>query len=153
LEKTPGRPVGTSGTEESTVTQHPHPPTQPYGPAPGQAGDARTASVLAHLSAPIAALVSAGWLSLLGPLVVYVLYKDRDPVVRQASAGAFNFNLSFWVVNLVSWLLIITVVGALVGIPLLVISFLVAAWCHVHGAIRASNGQPYSYPFQIPVLH
>jgi uncharacterized protein len=135
------------------VTQHPHPPTQPYGSAPGQAGDARTASVLAHLSAPIAALVSAGWLSLLGPLVVYVLYKDRDPVVRQASAGAFNFNLSFWVVNLVSWLLIITVVGALVGIPLLVISFLVAAWCHVHGAIRASNGQPYSYPFQIPVLH
>lgn len=134
------------------MTQHPQPPTSPYAEVPGQAADARTASVLAHLSAPIAALVSAGWLSLLGPLVVYLVYKDRDRVVRRAAAGAFNFNLAFWVLYLISWLLIITVVGALVGVPLLVIGFLVAAWCHVHGAIRAANGQPYSYPFQIPVL-
>ena len=135
------------------MTQQPFPTTPPHAGAPGQATDARTASVLAHLSAPIAALLSVGSLSLLGPLVVYLVYKDRDPVVRRAAAGAFNFNLAFWVLYLVSWLLIITVVGALVGVPLLVVGFLVAAWCHVHGAIRAANGQPYEYPFQIPVLH
>ncbi len=138
------------------MTQQPYqqPYQQPAGqqPAPGQATEARAASILAHLSAPLAAFFSAGWLSVLGPLVVWMLYKDRDPVVRQAAAGAFNFNVAFWVVNVLSWLLIITLVGAVVGVPLLVISFLVAAWCHVHGAIRASNGQPYTYPFQLPVL-
>jgi uncharacterized Tic20 family protein len=48
--------------------------------------------------------------------------------------------------------LIITVVGALIGIPMLVVLFLVSAWCHVKGAIRASNDRPYDYPFQIRVL-
>ena len=136
------------------MTQQPYPQHPQHGqPVAGQATDARAASVLAHLSAPLAAVLSAGWLSVLGPLVVWMLYKDRDPVVRQAASGAFNFNLAFWLVYLISWALIITLVGAVIGIPLLVISFLVAAWCHVHGAIRASNGEPYRYPFQLPVLH
>jgi uncharacterized Tic20 family protein len=123
-----------------------------YQPAPGTSGDERTMAVLAHLSAPIAAVISVGWLSMVGPLVVWALYKDKDPVVRQAAAGAFNFNLAFWLVYLVSWILILTVVGAVVGLPLLVVGFVVAAVCHVIGAVRASRGEPYRYPFQIPVL-
>ena len=129
-------------------------PGQPHGQPqqPGTSGDERTMAVLAHLSAPIAAVLSVGWLSMVGPLVVWLVYKDRDPVVRQAAAGAFNFNLAFWLVYLVSWILILTVVGAVVGLPLLVVGFVVAAVCHVVGAVRASRGEPYRYPFQIPVL-
>ncbi|OLL82996.1 hypothetical protein Ae263Ps1_0051c [Pseudonocardia sp. Ae263_Ps1] len=54
----------------------------------------RIAAILAHLSAPIAAVLSAGLLSLLGPLLVWLVKKD-DPFARRAAAGAFNFNLSF----------------------------------------------------------
>jgi hypothetical protein len=111
----------------------------------------RTAAILAHLSAPIAALLSAGSLSLLGPLLVW-LVKKNDPYARRAAAGAFNFNLSFWVLYLLSWLLILTVVGALIGIPLIVVLFLVSAWCHIKGAVRAADDRPYDYPFQIRVL-
>lgn len=129
-------------------------PDQPYrDPAaatPLPAGT-RIAAVLAHLSAPIAALLSAGSLSLLGPLLVWLVKKD-DPYARRAAAGAFNFNLTFWLLYLLSWLLIFTVVGAVVGIPLLVVLFLVSAWCHVKGAIRAADDRPYDYPFQIRVL-
>ena len=126
--------------------------SQPYQPHPATpAGSSRISAIIAHLSAPIAALVSAGWLSLLGPLLVW-LVKKEDPYARRAAAGAFNFNLAFWVLYLVSWLLIFTVIGALVGIPLIVILFVVSAWCHVKGAIRAANDQPYDYPFQIRVL-
>jgi uncharacterized Tic20 family protein len=123
--------------------------TPPYPPPP--ASSSRIAAILAHLSAPIAALVSAGWLSLLGPFLVWLVRKD-DPYTRRAAAGAFNFNLTFWLLYVISWLLIITVVGALIGIPLIVVLFLVSAWCHVKGAIRASNDRPYDYPFQIRVL-
>lgn len=126
-------------------------PGQP-GQVPGTSGDERTMAVLAHLSAPIAAVVSVGWLSVVGPLIVWAIYKDRDPVVRQAAAGAFNFNVSFWLLYLVSWILIITVIGAVIGLPLLIIGFVVAAVCHVLGAVKASRGEPYTYPFQIPVL-
>jgi uncharacterized Tic20 family protein len=126
----------------------PDPETTPVG---RHSGESRVAAVLAHLSAPIAALVSAGWLSLLGPLIVYLLKKD-DPFTRRAAAGAFNFNLTFWLLYVVSWLLIFTVIGAVIGIPMIIVLFVVSAWCHVKGAIRAANDEPYDYPFQIRVL-
>lgn len=127
--------------------------SSPYQPHPGPppAAGSRLAAILAHLSAPIAALVSAGWLSLLGPLIVY-LVKKNDPLTRQAAAGAFNFNLSFWIMYLISWFLIFTVIGAVIGIPLIIILFVVSAWCHIKGAVRAANDQPYEYPFQLRVL-
>ena len=52
----------------------------------------------------------------------------------------------------ISWLLILTVVGAVIGIPLIIALFLVSAWCHIKGAIRAADDRPYDYPFQIRVL-
>jgi uncharacterized Tic20 family protein len=119
------------------------------GAAPSQSG--RVGAILAHLSAPIAAILSAGSLSLLGPLLVWALQKN-EPFARRAAAGAFNFNLSFWVLFLISWLLIFTVIGAVIGIPLIVVLFLVSAWCHVKGAVRAADDRPYDYPFQIRVL-
>jgi len=123
----------------------------PYPPEHGAPTGSRGAAILAHLSAPIAALVSAGWLSLLGPLLVWMATKN-DPYARRAAAGAFNFNLTFWLLYVVSWILIFTVIGAIVGIPLIIVLFVVSAWCHIKGAVRASNGEPYDYPFQIRVL-
>jgi uncharacterized protein len=131
-------------------------PYQPYQPDPAvpattPSGGSRLAAIFAHLSAPIAALLSAGSLSLLGPLLVWLLKKD-DPYARRAAAGAFNFNLTFWLLYLLSWVLIFTVIGAVVGIPLIVVLFLVSAWCHIKGAVRAADDRPYDYPFQIRVL-
>jgi uncharacterized Tic20 family protein len=127
--------------------------SSPYPPRPDAIPTAgsRLAAILAHLSAPIAALLSAGALSLVGPLLVWLVRKD-DPLARRAAAGAFNFNLAFWLLYLVSWLLIFTVIGAVVGIPLIVVLFVVSAWCHVKGAVRAANDRSYDYPFQIRVL-
>jgi uncharacterized Tic20 family protein len=135
----------------------PYEPYQPYDPHAHDTTPAalpassRIGAILAHLSAPIAALLSAGSLSLLGPLLVWLVQKN-DPFARRAAAGAFNFNLSFWLLYLLSWVLIFTVVGALIGIPLLVVVFLVSAWCHIKGAIRAADDRAYDYPFQIRVL-
>ncbi|KAA1019563.1 DUF4870 domain-containing protein [Pseudonocardia sp. EV170527-09] len=120
--------------------------SQPY-----PAESSRIAAILAHLSAPIAAILSAGLLSLVGPLLVWLVKKD-DPFARRAAAGAFNFNLSFWVLFIVSWILILTVVGIVVAIPLMIVLFVVSAWCHIKGAVRASNNRPYDYPFQLRVL-
>jgi uncharacterized protein len=131
--------------------------SSPYDPTAEIRRDAtlppssRIAAIIAHLSAPIAALLSAGSLSLLGPLVVWLVMKN-DPYARKAAAGAFNFNLAFWLLYLVSWLLIFTVIGAVIGIPLIILLFVVSAWCHIKGAIRAANDRPYDYPFQIRVL-
>jgi uncharacterized Tic20 family protein len=138
-----------SSPYEPRQPYEPHEPHQPYGAAP--TAGSRLGAILAHLSAPIAALVSAGSLSLLGPLIVWLVKKD-DPFTRRAAAGAFNFNLTFWLLYVVSWVLIFTVIGAVIGIPLIVVLFVVSAWCHVKGAVRAASDRTYEYPFQIRIL-
>ena len=58
----------------------------------------------------------------------------------------------FWALYLLSWLLIITVIGIVVAVPLMLVLFVVSAWCHIKGAVRASNNRTYDYPFQLRVL-
>ncbi len=114
----------------------------------------RTWSILAHLSAPVAALISAGMLNFLGPLIIWAIYKDKSQRVRHASAGAFNFNVSLWIVYAI--LLAVSIltlgVGLLVTIPVGIIVWIAAMIIHVMAAIKANNGIVYTYPMQIPIL-
>ncbi len=114
----------------------------------------RTWSILAHLSAPIAFLFSVGLLNFVGPLIIWAIFKDRSHLVRNASAGSFNFNLSIWVVNIAFGIfaLITLGVGLIIAIPAWIATFVLALVLHVVAAVKASNGEVYTYPFQIPVL-
>lgn len=116
-------------------------------------GDERTFAILAHLSAIIAMVVSAGWLSFVGPLIVWAIYRNRSPFVRQAAAGSFNFNIWAWLMSIVAWILTITVVGIPIAIILWAVAGIMTLWCHIRGAIRASRGEPYRYPAQLKLLH
>ncbi|GAA1144957.1 DUF4870 domain-containing protein [Ornithinicoccus hortensis] len=135
----------------------PQPPHQAYQAyqRQGISSGERTWMIMAHLSAPIAFLISAGSLSFLGPLVIWLIQKDQSPAVRASAAGAFNFNLSFWILYLLGWVVgIVTLtLGFIVVIPFWIVIFLVAAFVHIKGALRAARGETYHYPFQLPVLH
>lgn len=125
----------------------------PYGRPQGvPTSDERLWAILAHLSAPIASVVSAGWLTIVGPLVVWMLYKDKSAFIRQASAGAFNFTLTMWLVSLVGWILTITIVGAVIGIPMIIIGALGSIVLGIVGAIKTSSGVAFAYPWQLVVL-
>lgn len=109
-------------------------------------------ALIAHLSTLVAMVVSAGWLSFVGPLVVWLLYKDKSAFVRESAAGAFNFNVGLWVMSLVGWIFILTLIGIPIGIVLLAISAVAQIVCHILGAMRASKGEFYRYPFQLRIL-
>ena len=135
----------------------PDPAPQGYQQSYGQQqpqGDEKTMMLLAHLSAPISMLLSVGWVPFLGPLLIWLFYKDKSHAVRTASAGAFNFNLSLTIASVVTWIsVIITLgIGFLWAIPVWIVLFVVQLWCHIKGAIKASNGEVYDYPFQIRLL-
>lgn len=119
---------------------------------PVAAPDDRTPAALAHASSLIAMVISAGWLSFVGPLVMWLIYKDRSPFVRQAAAGSFNFNLGLWVMSIVGWIFILTVLGIPIGLILLAVSFLGQIIGHIVGTLRATKGQTMNYPFQIKIL-
>ena len=125
---------------------------QPEFAQPVVGPEDRTPAALAHASSLIAMALSAGWLSFVGPLVMWLIYKDRSAFVRQAAAGSFNFNLGLWIMNIVGWILILTVIGIPIGLVLLAISFIAQIVCHILGAMKASKGELYRYPFQLRIL-
>lgn len=144
-------------------------PNQPgSGPAnganpPGTAGPGReydpnanandrTLAILSHLSPIIALIVSVGWLSFLGPLIMWLVFRDRSTLVRNAAATAFNFHITLWAAIIVGWIFFITIVGIPVAIILWVGVGLLQLIFSIIGAVKASKGEVYRYPLQVPVL-
>lgn len=125
-----------------------------HPPLPPSQEDEKSLLYLAHLSAPAAALFSAGWLSFLGPLIVWTLYRDRSPVVRQGAAGAFNFNVTITLVSWALWLsAIITFgIGLIWALPGLLGLFVIQMVFHGQAALATQRGEGYFYPAQIKVL-
>lgn len=112
----------------------------------------KSLAALAHASSLIALILSAGWLSFVGPLIMWFIYKDKNPFVQQAAAGSFNFNLGLWVMSIVAWILVITIIGIPIAIILWIISFVGQFVWHIIATVKAMNGVEYNYPFQIKVL-
>src|SRR5689334_10089422 len=88
--------------------QQPHipPPQQPsYGSAPNPMSqqDEKTWATLVHLAPFLAAAVG---IPFLGPLIVFLVFKDRGPFIRFHAAQALNFQIivtiAFWVLGIVS---------------------------------------------------
>ncbi len=145
---TPGNPYTSYGAYENQFNA---PLTGPTGRQKLNPDD-RLWAILAHLSAAIAWAVSAGWLNIVGPLVVYLLQKDKSAFVRNAAAGAFNFSLTMWITGIVGWILTFTVIGAIVGIPLIIVSGLGSIILGIVGAVKSANDESYTYPMQLKVL-
>ncbi|WP_082537693.1 DUF4870 domain-containing protein [Angustibacter sp. Root456] len=126
------------------------PPHPPYAARPPMSpSDERTWAMLAHL-APFAGSIVG--LPVVGPLVVYLMYKDRSAFVRRHAAASLNFQIM---------LLIVSVLGFVVAVPLAVLTlgiglfaFVLAAVVvavaaivlQVVAALAANRGQDYQYP-------
>jgi len=124
--------------------QQPQPSQHEPVPYPGYAvqpplspGDARMWSIFAHLGGT--------FLSFIVPLVIYLVFKDRDPFVREHSSAALNFHLTLFIAYLVSAILILVLIG-LILIPLLAICALVFT---IMASVAANDGREYTYPLAI----
>lgn len=117
-----------------------------------RAEDERTWAALAHASALIAAIVSAGWLSFLGPLAVYLYGRGRSDFVRRSAANAFNFNILLWVATIAGWVLFITLIGIPFALFIWLAVFVGSIVFHLLAALRAWRGELYRYPWTISIL-
>jgi len=147
------------GSQEWGRTPYPgeeyHQPAS--GPVPGYSrdmspGDEKTWAVLAHVAAPLGALLSAGWLGFVGPLVIWLMYRDRSGFVRAASARSFNFNIVLIVGNAVAWVLFISLIGIPIAIVMWIALFIGMLVFHISAALDASKGILYRYPLDLKLL-
>ena len=88
-------------------------------------------------------VLSAGTLGFVGSLVIYLMYKDRGPFVRQHAANSLNIQIITGIVLLVSFPLMLVLVGFLTYGLALLFAFIV----HILAAVKANSGEWYSPPF------
>lgn len=134
-----------SAPQAPAQEQPPHPaqppypgqgyPPQPYlAPAPMSAGDQRLWATLTHLSILVIGFV--------GPLVAYLVLKDRSPFLRASTTEALNFSITVSIASLVSSILFLVVVGYVL-LPIVYVAALVLC---ILAAIAANKGEVYRYP-------
>ena len=109
------------------------------GPSQLSPADERTWSIAAHLSPFLASLIG---LPFLGPLVIYLVFRDRGPFVRHHAAQALNFQIIVMIALVVFGLLSL----ALIGIPFLIATGVAAIVFQIVAAVEANNGKWYRYP-------
>src|SRR6478752_777187 len=94
-----------------------------------------------------AVLVNLGGLlfSFVPALIGYLVLKDRGPFVRAHTATALNFQLTLLIAYIVGGILTIV----LIGIPILIAAGIIAIVFPIIAAVKAGNGQWYTYPLTI----
>ena len=143
--------------EQGPGGQHPYsgqptPPPQPAGQAPYYGrqsqpmapADQRNWAIATHLSPFLASFV--GGLTFLGPLVLYLVFRDRGAFIRHHSAEALNFQLTMWLGLMISIPLIFVFFLGLLTAGAIFVAMLV---CHILAAVAANDGRDYRYPFTI----
>jgi uncharacterized protein len=115
------------------------PPSYAESARPMSQQDEKTWATLVHLAPFLAALVG---IPLLGPLIVFLVLKDRGPFVRFHAAQALNFQIimtiALWVFGLLSFVFI--------GIPFLIATAIAWIALPIVGAVKANHGEWYRYP-------
>jgi len=115
------------------------------GSTPLSAEQERTWATISHAVAGAAMILSAGTLGFVAALVIYLVYKDKGPFVRQHAADAVNIQL-----NALLWAVVGVVLAlVLIGFAILAVVPIVATVLHVIGAIKAYNGEQHWSPLTI----
>lgn len=124
------------------MTIPPQNPAPPYGgyAAPMSPSDERLWATLIHLGGL--------FVSFLVPLVGYFVLRDRGPFIRAHTATALNFHLTLVIVLFVGTILVF----AIIGIFVLIAAGILALVFSIIAAIKANQGEWYTYPLAIPFV-
>lgn len=138
------------GSPEHQPGGYGYPALYPYRyPPPIPSPDERLWATLAHLSPFAGGIVG---FPVLGPLLVYLIFRDRSPFVRRHAANALNFHLTLLIAGVVGVVsgMVITVltfgIGMLVLMPVVFLVVVAAVVLQIVAAVAANRGQEYRYP-------
>ena len=119
------------------------PPQKPVPPSSlGLTEEERTWGMLAHISPLIAGLVA---LPFLGPLVVWMMYKEKSEFVTDQAKESLNFQIAVLIAGLVC-------AATCVGLVLLPVVLIGALVYQIIAAMEANKGVWYRYPYTIRLI-
>jgi len=87
------------------------------------------------------------WCSLsaasLGPLILWQIKKDMDPLIDDQGKEALNFQITV----AIAWLVCMVLGFVVIGFLLMLILVVAALVLTIIGGIKANNGTAYRYPW------
>ncbi|MCA8978492.1 MAG: DUF4870 domain-containing protein [Planctomycetes bacterium] len=125
-------------------------PGMPSDTDAAPSSEERNWALVAHLG--IFASVIVGPLNFLVPLVIYIVWKDRSGFVAEEAKEALNFQLTMLLMGCVAALLVFTIIGMIVGIPILLVIGVMGIVLPILAAIRVGEGGSYRYPLTIRLV-
>lgn len=122
-----------------SATPPPPPQQPPYGGGAQQLSpaDEKLWATLIHIGG-----ILFGWIP---ALIGYLVLKDRGPFIRAHTATALNFQITIFIAYIVGWILSIVVVGLFIVLAAWVVSIVFA----IIAAVKANQGEYYTYPVAI----
>lgn len=112
--------------------------------------DQRTWAMIAHLSAFAYYLTGIG--HILGPLIVWLSKRDGNPFVDDQAKEALNFQISITIYVVASIIMCLTVVLAVIGIPILICIHAFQIVCIIIASIKANDGIAFRYPLSLRLI-
>ena len=80
-----------------------------------------------------------------GPLIVWLLKRNESPEIDAHGKESLNFQLSMLIYNVIAGILVIV----LIGIPLLILLYVLNIVFFIIASIQAGEGKLYRYPMAI----
>ncbi|NNA91030.1 DUF4870 domain-containing protein [Pseudomonas gessardii] len=110
-------------------------------PVSAQNKEVRQWAMLCHFAAFLGLVFPFG--SVLGPLILWQVKKDMDPLIDDQGKEALNFQLTV----AIAWLVCFVLGFVVIGFLLMVVLVIAALVLTIIGGIKANKGIAYRYPF------
>ena len=138
---------GSPAAPQYGAPQQPYAQQPQYGAAQGFGGagavsqsDSRMWAMLAHIGGIL--------FGFLAPLVVWLVYKDRDEFVKDQSVEALNFQITLLIAYAVSFVLTFVLIGILTFFA----AWIAAIVLGIMAGVAANRGERYRYPFALRLI-
>ena len=132
--------------------------TAPPPAASAPSDEEKKWALFAHLSILVGGLVTFGWAasfgSFIGPLIIWLVQKDKMPFVADQAKEALNFGITLTIACFV--LLMLTIfslgIGALITIPAFMVIGIAALILVIIAGVKANEGVAYRYPITLRLV-
>jgi len=100
----------------------------------------RTWAMLCHLSALAGLVIPFG--NIIGPLVIWLIQKDKIPAVDAHGKESLNFQITWSIAGVIAFFLTFIIIGFIL-LPAIGIFVLIMV---IIASLKANNGESYQYP-------
>lgn len=102
--------------------------------------DAKNMGMLCHLL--------GFFTSFLGPLILWLIQKDKMPFVDHQGKEALNFQITVLIASVVAYISFLCIIG-IVLLPAVALADLILS---IMACVAASKGEYYKYPFSLRLI-